>query len=96
MKPVTGKRRLGRPPKDRSRSEILFLQISKSEFPNIEDMLHCKNPKELYEKYGIDLPRDLIWPRTLLKGTSLRSAAILECLARGLLNNKEKKEGTKK
>ena len=76
---VTGK--IGRPKK---RSEI-NLTIMTKEYPNIEKLLLSKNRQELYDTYGIDLPRDLDWHKSSLKGLSHRASAILEVIARETL-----------
>ena len=63
------------------------IDLPKADYPHIPELLAVKNPKELREKYGIELPEDIPWPPTFTKGISQRIGAILETIAR------RKKEG---
>lgn len=85
--PARGRPR-GRPRKDRSKSEALNITLHRSEFPHVEELIYAKNPQELYDRFGLDLPRDLFWSKSSLKGLSQRVGAILETIARGELKKR--------
>lgn len=85
MSTSTGKLKRGRPRKVRNKNPTFNLTIIKKDFPNIEALMLTKNRQELYDKYGIDLPRDLDWARSSIKGLSHRASVILEIIARGAI-----------
>lgn len=61
------------------------LKMDPELFPHIRDLFSVDSPKELEERYGIKLDRDLPWPGKSKKSHSLKAGAILEMIARRLL-----------
>lgn len=67
---------------DKGEASDIQLKVDSEIFPNVRELLRTPNPKDLLERYGIDLDRDLPWPLGEKMTQSVRAASILETIAR--------------